>query len=48
MSKDDLIIQIFGEENLNYFSNQIKILDIKDIKLQELNDIRHRASRLFL
>jgi hypothetical protein len=44
MPSDALLIEIFGEENLLYFSSQKKIIDEKKEKLQELSDLRKRAS----
>jgi len=47
MANDALIIEIFGEENLNYFSSQKELIDDKKEKLQELSDLRKRASDVF-
>jgi hypothetical protein len=47
MANDALIVEIFGEENLIYFSSQKEIIDDKKEKLQELSDLRKRASDVF-
>ena len=47
MSNDELIVEIFGEENLTCFSSQTKLIDDKKEKLQELSDLRKRASDVF-
>ena len=41
---DQLLIEIFGEENLENFVNQVALLDSQKNKLRELSDLRKRAS----
>ena len=45
MSNDELIVEIFGEENLTCFSSQTKLIDDKKEKLQELSDLRKKSIR---
>ncbi|MHB8338430.1 MAG: hypothetical protein ACYDEE_13535 [Ignavibacteriaceae bacterium] len=47
MANESLLVEIFGEENLVYFSSQKGIIDGKKEKLQELSDLRKRASDVF-
>lgn len=47
MNKDEFIIQIFGKENLQYYSKQIEILKNKDDTLNDLIDLRQRMHDIF-
>ncbi len=47
MVNDALILEIFGEDNLHHFYSQREIIDERIDKLQELSDLRKRASDVF-
>ncbi len=47
MDKDTLLIEIFGQENLDYYEKQNIIIDQKNVKIQEMHDLRQRASDAF-
>ncbi|MEK0336930.1 MAG: hypothetical protein QQN41_05790 [Nitrosopumilus sp.] len=47
MNSDKLLIEIFGEENLEYFRKQNILIDQKKARIQVLHDLRHRASDAF-
>ena len=47
MNKDEFIIQIFGKENLQYYSKQIEILKNIDDTLNDLIDLRQRMHDIF-
>jgi hypothetical protein len=45
--KERFVIEIFGQDNLDFFQSQQVIIDTKVEKLQELCDLRERASAAF-
>jgi hypothetical protein len=47
MKREDLLVEVFGKENLNYFLNQKEILDIKENKIKEFNSLNKKANNAF-
>lgn len=40
-------VEIFGEQNLEDYGSQSKIIELREEKLEELTDLRNRASEVF-
>src|SRR5690349_10819738 len=47
MLRDKMLVEVFGEENLQAFVEQRQVLESKQAALDELYDLRQQASRAF-